>query len=37
MTNRFDSSVQLIGDDLFATQVARLAQGIERHAGNASY
>jgi enolase len=35
MTNRFDSSVQLIGDDLFATQVARLAQGIERQAGNA--
>jgi enolase len=35
MTNRFDSSVQLIGDDLFATQVGRLAQGIERHAGNA--
>jgi enolase len=35
MTNWFDSSVQLIGDDLFATQVGRLAQGIERHAGNA--
>jgi enolase len=35
MTNRFDSSVQLIGDDLFATQVARLEQGIERQAGNA--
>ena len=28
-------SVQLIGDDLFATQVARLRQGIDRRAGNA--
>jgi enolase len=35
MTNRFDASVQLIGDDLFATQVARLQKGIDRHAGNA--
>ncbi len=35
LTKRFGSSVQLIGDDLFATQVARLRLGIERHAGNA--
>jgi enolase len=35
MTSRFQASVQLIGDDLFATQVARLEQGIECHAGNA--
>ena len=35
MTSRFDGSVQLIGDDLFATQVVRLKQGIERNAGNA--
>jgi enolase len=35
LTKRFGSSVQLIGDDLFATQVARLRLGVERHAGNA--
>jgi enolase len=35
MTSRFDASVQLIGDDLFTTQVARLQKGIDRHAGNA--
>jgi enolase len=35
ITNRFDTSVQLIGDDLFATQVDRLQKGIDRHAGNA--
>ena len=35
MTKRLGASVQLIGDDLFATQVARLRLGIERHAGNA--
>jgi enolase len=35
LTKRFDASIQLIGDDLFATQVARLRLGIERHAGNA--
>jgi enolase len=34
ITNRFDTSVQLIGDDLFATQVDRLQMGIDRHAGN---
>ena len=35
LTHRFDASVQLIGDDLFATQVARIQKGIDRHAGNA--
>jgi enolase len=35
LTKRFDDSVQMIGDDLFATQVARLRLGIEHHAGNA--
>jgi enolase len=35
LTERFAASVQLIGDDLFATQVARLGQGIALHAGNA--
>jgi enolase len=32
---RLGGSVQLIGDDLFTTQVARLRQGIDRRAGNA--
>jgi enolase len=35
LTKRLGDSVQLIGDDLFATQVARLESGIERRAGNA--
>jgi enolase len=35
LTERLGTSVQLIGDDLFATQVERLQQGIDRHAGNA--
>jgi enolase len=35
LTERLGASVQLIGDDLFATQVDRLRQGIERRAGNA--
>jgi enolase len=35
LTERLGQSVQLLGDDLFATQVARLRSGIERHAGNA--
>ncbi len=35
LTKRLGASIQLIGDDLFATQVARLQWGIERHAGNA--
>jgi enolase len=35
LTKRLGASIQLIGDDLFATQVARLRWGIERLAGNA--
>ncbi len=35
LTARLGGSVQLIGDDLFTTQVARLQQGIDRRAGNA--
>ncbi|HZW31351.1 MAG TPA: phosphopyruvate hydratase [Isosphaeraceae bacterium] len=35
LTARFGPSIQLIGDDLFATQVSRLHQGIDRRAGNA--
>jgi enolase len=35
LSQRLGDSVQLIGDDLFATQVARLRQGIDRQAGNA--
>jgi enolase len=35
LTARLGESVQLIGDDLFATQADRLRQGIERGAGNA--
>jgi enolase len=35
LTARLGGSVQLIGDDLFATQSGRLRQGIERGAANA--
>ena len=35
LTARLGGSVQLIGDDLFATQSERLRQGIERGAANA--
>ena len=35
LTERLGRSVQLIGDDLFATQIARLRTGIDRRAGNA--
>ena len=35
LTARLGDSVQLIGDDLFTTQVPRLQQGIDRRAGNA--
>jgi enolase len=35
LTARLGASVQLIGDDLFATQVDRLRRGIDRRAGNA--
>ncbi len=34
LTKRLGKSVQLIGDDLFATQVGRVRLGIERSAGN---
>ena len=35
LTNEIGSRCQLVGDDLFVTNTARLAQGIERGAGNA--
>jgi enolase len=35
LTERLGKSVQLVGDDLFATQIARLRTGIGRGAGNA--
>jgi enolase len=35
LTKRSGTAIQLIGDDLFATQAARLQQGIDRRAGNA--
>jgi len=35
LSERLGAKVQLIGDDLFATQVSRLRQGIDRRAGNA--
>jgi enolase len=35
LTTRLGSSVQLIGDDLFATQSSRLRQGVDRRAANA--
>jgi enolase len=35
LTDRLGGPVELIGDDLFTTQVARLQRGIERRAGNA--
>ncbi len=35
LTARLGGSIQLIGDDLFATQAGRLRQGIEARAGNA--
>jgi enolase len=34
-TNRLGDSVQILGDDLFTTQVSRLQEGIERKAANA--
>jgi enolase len=34
LTDRLGSSVQLVGDDLFVTNPARLAEGIERGCGN---
>lgn len=35
LTERLGRSVQLIGDDLFATQIARLRTGIDQRAANA--
>ncbi len=35
LTERLGDFVQLIGDDLFATQVERVRRGVERKAGNA--
>ncbi len=35
LTQRLGSSVQLIGDDLYATQITRLQTGIDRRASNA--
>ncbi len=35
LTERLGSRVQLVGDDLFVTNPARIRQGIERGAGNA--
>lgn len=35
MTEQIGAQVQLVGDDLFVTNVARLADGIEQGAGNA--
>ncbi len=34
LTDRLGGSVQLVGDDLFVTNVARLSMGIEQGAGN---
>jgi enolase len=35
LTQRLGDRVQLVGDDLFVTNAARLEMGIEKHAGNA--
>ncbi|GAA3610496.1 phosphopyruvate hydratase [Agrococcus terreus] len=35
LTERLDEQVQLVGDDLFVTNPERLAEGIDRGAGNA--
>jgi enolase len=35
LTAKLGDKVQLIGDDLFATQSARLIRGVEQHVGNA--
>ena len=34
LTKRLGRRVQLVGDDLFVTNVKRLGMGIEKHAGN---
>lgn len=35
LTSRLDDKIQLVGDDLFVTNIERLAHGIEEKAGNA--
>ena len=35
LTNRIGNKVQLVGDDLFVTNIKRLKTGIEKNAGNA--
>ena len=35
LTRRIGGSVQLVGDDLFATQAKRIEQGVAKHAANA--
>ena len=35
LTQRLGDRIQLVGDDLFVTNVERLQIGIDRHAGNA--
>lgn len=35
LSRRLGDSVQLVGDDLFVTNIARIRQGIDRRAGNA--
>ena len=35
LTDKLGETVQLVGDDLFVTNVERLQMGIDRHAGNA--
>ena len=35
LTKRLGKKVQLVGDDLFVTNEARLKEGIEKHVGNA--
>ncbi len=34
LTRRIGSHVQIVGDDLFVTNIARIEQGIEKHAAN---
>ncbi|RYE04503.1 MAG: phosphopyruvate hydratase, partial [Sphingobacteriaceae bacterium] len=34
LTDRLGSKIQLVGDDLFVTNVTRLQQGIDQHIGN---
>ena len=34
LTKKLGDKIELVGDDLFVTNIERLGQGIERHAGN---